>query len=200
MVSTLKKIEFVFIFLLLPTVIFYLDSVIIAFSILYLIFCVSGILLYFDKNFKFFLLKKKTDWRFIFKISIVFIILGFFYTILLDKNLLFSFPKSNVYLWLTVIFVYPFLSVIPQEMIYRVLFFHRYCQNSNNLFLPLVINLMVFSYAHLIFHNIHALFITAFASPIFAYAYLKKSFFTCIILHSLGGQIIFTLGLGKFFF
>ena len=52
----------------------------------------------------------------------------------------------------------------------------------------------------LVFNNVHAILITAIVSPIFTYAYLKKSFFTCVILHALGGQIIFTLGLGKYFF
>ena len=62
------------------------------------------------------------------------------------------------------------------------------------------LNLVVFAYGHLVFSNMHAIIITAIVSPIFTYAYLKKSFLTCVILHTLGGQIIFTLGLGKYFF
>jgi len=63
-----------------------------------------------------------------------------------------------------------------------------------------LLNMIVFSYGHIVFNNVHAILITAIVSPIFTYAYLKKSFFTCIVLHALGGQIIFTLGLGKYFF
>ena len=64
----------------------------------------------------------------------------------------------------------------------------------------MALNLIVFSYGHIVFNNLHAILITAIVSPIFAYAYLKKSFLTCVVLHSLGGQIIFTLGLGKYFY
>ena len=126
MVSTLKKIEFLFIFLVFPSVIFFFNSTIIAFSILYLVFFTSGLILYNDKDFSFFSLKKKIDWKFVLKFSFLFLILGFFYTYILDENLLFNFPKSNFKLWLIVIFIYPFLSVIPQEIVYRVFFFQRY--------------------------------------------------------------------------
>ena len=119
---------------------------------------------------------------------------------LVDKKLLFIFPITNFKLWLLVIFIYPFLSVIPQEVVYRVFFFQRYFPKTNNFYFPLILNLIVFSYCHLVFNNLHAILITAIVSPIFTYAYLKKSFLTCVILHSLGGQIIFTLGLGKYFY
>ena len=200
MASTLKKIEFLFVFLVLPSVIFFFNSTVIAFSILYLIFFTSVLILYNDKDFSFYSLKKKIDWKFVLIFSFIFLILGFFYTLILDENLLFNFPKSNIKLWLVVIFMYPFLSVIPQEIVYRVFFFQRFFPKKNKMVFSILINLVFFSYGHLIFYNIHAILITAIVSPIFAYAYLQKSFLTCIILHSLGGQIIFTLGLGKFFY
>ena len=62
------------------------------------------------------------------------------------------------------------------------------------------INTLVFSLGHIVFDNIHAVLITAIVSPIFSYAYLKKSFLTCFIIHSIGGQILFTFGLGEFFY
>ena len=118
----------------------------------------------------------------------------------MDKDLLFIFPKTNFELWLLVILIYPFLSVIPQEIVYRVFFFQRYFPNERSFYFLTLLNMIVFSYGHIVFNNVHAILITAIVSPIFTYAYLKKSFFTCIVLHALGGQIIFTLGLGKYFF
>ena len=59
--------------------------------------------------------------------------------------------------------------------------------------------MFVFSYGHIVFNNVHAILITAIVSPIFTFAYLKKSFLTCVVLHSLGGQIIFTLVLVNIF-
>ena len=200
MANPLKKLEFFFIFLIIPSTIFFLDSSIIIFLTLYLVSILSLVILYFDKTFLFTSLKKKIDWKFVIIFSVIFFFLGFFYVLLVDKNLLFIFPKTNFKLWLIVIFIYPFLSVIPQELVYRVFFFQRYFPNINRFYFPVFLNLVVFAYGHLVFSNMHAIIITAIVSPIFTYAYLKKSFLTCVILHSLGGQIIFTLGLGKYFF
>ena len=157
-------------------------------------------ILYFDKSFSFTSLRKKIDWKFIIIFSLIFLSLSFLYVILLDKDLLFIFPKNNFELWLLVILIYPFLSVIPQEIVYRVFFFQRYFPNERSFYFLTLLNMIVFSYGHIVFNNVHAILITAIVSPIFTYAYLKKSFFTCIVLHALGGQIIFTLGLGKYFF
>ena len=200
MANPLKKLEFFFIFLIIPSTIFFLDSSIIIFLTLYLVSILSLVILYFDKTFLFTSLKKKIDWTFVIIFSVIFFFLGFFYVLLVDENLLFIFPKTNFKLWLIVIFIYPFLSVIPQELVYRVFFFQRYFPNINRFFFPMFLNLVVFAYGHLVFSNMHAIIITAIASPIFTYAYLKKSFLTCVTLHTLGGQIIFTLGLGKYFF
>jgi len=200
MANPLKKLEFFFIFLIIPSTIFFLDSSIIIFLTLYLVSILSLVILYFDKTFLFTSLKKKIDWTFVIIFSVIFFFLGFFYVLFFDENLLFIFPKTNFKLWLIVIFIYPFLSVIPQELVYRVFFFQRYFPNINRFYFPMFLNLVVFAYGHLVFSNMHAIIITAIVSPIFTYAYLKKSFLTCVILHTLGGQIIFTLGLGKYFF
>ena len=200
MANPIKKLEFFFIFLILPSAIFFLDSSIIVFLTLYLVFTLSIVILYFDKSFSFTSLRKKVDWKFIIIFSLIFFSLSFFYVILVDKDLLFIFPKTNFELWLLVILIYPFLSVIPQEIVYRVFFFQRYFPNERSFYFLTLLNMIVFSYGHIVFNNVHAILITAIVSPIFTYAYLKKSFFTCIVLHALGGQIIFCLGLGKYFF
>ncbi len=200
MANPIKKLEFFFIFFILPSAIFFLDSSIIVFLTLYLVFTLSIVILYFDKSFSFTSLRKKVDWKFIIIFSLIFLSLSFFYVILVDKDLLFIFPKTNFELWLLVILIYPFLSVIPQEIVYRVFFFQRYFPNERSFYFLTLLNMIVFSYGHIVFNNVHAILITAIVSPIFTYAYLKKSFFTCIVLHALGGQIIFTLGLGKYFF
>ena len=200
MANPIKKLEFFFIFLILPSAIFFLDSSVIVFLTLYSVFTLSLVILYFDKSFSFTSLRKKVDWKFIIIFSLIFLSLSFFYVILVDKDLLFIFPKTNFELWLLVILIYPFLSVIPQEIVYRVFFFQSYFPNERSFYFLTLLNMIVFSYGHIVFNNVHAILITAIVSPIFTYAYLKKSFFTCIVLHALGGQIIFTLGLGKYFF
>ena len=208
MVNTLKKklaIEFLIIFFLIPLVVilinlFISNQKVFVFLPLFLVFFLSLYLLKKTPSFSFNSLKKKIDWKFFFLISLVFIISGFFYTMILDRNLLFNLPKNYFFLWVAVIIFYPIFSVIPQEIIFRVLFFERYSCLFKNQFLCIVLNSIIFAYIHLVFHNFHAFFITLITSPIFAYAYVNKSFKTCFLVHTIGGQLVFTYGLGKYFY
>ena len=200
MASSLK-FELFFIYLFLPTIILFFQSKILIFTLLYLVFIFAFLRLRKDKSFELKALTKKINWKISFIYFFVFLVSGYFYVLFYDPNILLSFPKDNFQLWVIVMFIYPFFSVIPQEIIYRVFFYHRYKKLfSGNLLLLTLLNLFFFSFAHIVFNNPHAILITAIASPIFSYLYIKESFFTCVLVHSLGGQIIFTLGLGKFFY
>ncbi len=194
-------LELFFIFLLLPSILFFLKSTLITFFTLYIVSLYSVLILKNKSYVKKVFSEKKLDFKFIFYFSLTFIISGLGYIFLLDESLLFRFPLENFKFWFVLMVAYPLLSVLPQELVYRVFFFFRYKSlfKNNEKFL-LIINTLLFSFGHIVFHNIHSIFITAIVSPIFAFAYLKRSFLTCLILHSIGGQIIFTLGLGKFFY
>ncbi len=208
MVNTLKKklaIEFLIIFFLIPLVVilinlFISNQKVFVFLPLFLVFFLSLYLLKKTPSFSFNSLKKKIDWKFFFLISLVFVISGFFYTMILDRNLLFNLPKNYFFLWVAVMIFYPIFSVIPQEIIFRVLFFERYSCLFKNQFLYLILNSIIFAYIHLVFQNFHAFFITLITSPVFAHAYVNKSFKTCFLTHTIGGQLVFTYGLGKYFY
>ena len=208
MVYTLKKklkIEFFIIYFLIPLIVisikfFFSEQKIFVFLPLFLVFFLSLYLLKKTSSFSFNSFKKKIDWNFFFLTSLFFLISGFFYTIILDSNLLFNLPKNYFFLWVAVMLVYPFFSVLPQEIIFRVLFFERYSCLFKNQFLYLILNSIIFAYIHLVFQNFHAFFITLITSPIFAYAYINKSFKTCFLTHTIGGQLVFTYGLGKYFY
>ena len=208
MVDTLKKklkIEFLIIYFLIPLIVilikfFFSEKKIFVFLPLFLVFFLSLYLLKKTSSFSFESLKKKTEWKFFFLVSLFFVVSGFVYTIILDSNLLFNLPKNYFFLWVAVIFIYPILSVIPQEIVFRVLFFERYSCLFKNKFLYIILNSIIFAYIHLVFQNFHAFFITLITSPIFAHAYLNKSFKTCFLVHTVGGQLVFTYGLGKYFY
>ena len=208
MVNTLKKklaIEFLIIFFLIPLVVilinlFISNQKVFVFLPLFLVFFLSLYLLKKTPSFSFNSLKKKIDWKFFFLISLVFVISGFLYTMILDRNLLFNLPKNYFFLWVAVMIFYPIFSVIPQEIIFRVLFFERYSCLFKNQFLYLILNSIIFAYIHLVFQNFHAFFITLITSPVFAHAYVNKSFKTCFLTHTIGGQLVFTYGLGNFFY
>lgn len=199
MASSIKT-EFFLIFIFLPIILLFISDTKLIFTTLYIVFFFSLCKIKKDKTFNFSRLKKKPDWKFIFLYFLIFSLIGFFYTFFVDKSLFFVLPKESPKVWLLVIILYPIFSVIPQEFIYRVFFFQRYKNIlSKNLFIKYFINSFVFSYAHIVFQNYHAVIITALVSPIFYYSYKRKSFLTCILVHSIGGIIIFTYGLGKFF-
>ena len=208
MVNTIKKklkIEFFIIYFLIPLIVifinfFFSEQKIFVFLPLFLVFLLSLYLLKKTPSFSFDFLKKKTEWKFFFLVSLIFVVSGFVYTIILDSNLLFNLPKNYFFIWVAVILIYPILSVIPQEIIFRVLFFERYSCLFKNQFLYLILNSIIFAYIHLVFQNFHAFFITLITSPIFAYAYLNKSFKTCFLTHTVGGQLVFTYGLGEYFY
>ena len=208
MASTIKKklkIEFLVIYFLIPLMVifinfFFSEQKIFVFLPLFLVFFLSLYLLKKTPSFSFDFLKKETEWKFFFLVSLIFIVSGFFYTIILDSNLLFKLPKNYFFIWIAVILFYPILSVIPQEIIFRVLFFERYSCLFKNQFLYLILNSIIFAYIHLVFQNFHAFFITLITSPIFAHAYLNKSFKTCFLTHTVGGQLVFTYGLGEYFY
>ena len=199
MVSSIK-IEFILIFIFLPIILFFIPATKIIFATLYVVFFFSLLSLKRDNTFNFSSLKNKPDWKFIRLYFFIFSFLGLFYTFLVDRSLFFIFPRENPKVWLLVIILYPLFSVIPQEVIYRVFFLQRYKDIlSKNLFIKYTVNSFIFSFAHIVFQNYHAVIITALVSPIFYYAYERKSFLTCILIHSIGGIMIFTYGLGKFF-
>ena len=194
------KIEFFLVFIFLPIILFFIPETKLIFTTLYIVFFFSLWKIKKDKTFNFSRLKNKPDWKFIFLYFLIFSLLGFFYTFFVDKSLFFIFPKESPNVWLLVIILYPLFSVIPQEVIYRVFFLQRYKYIlSENLFVRYTVNSFIFSFAHIVFQNYHAVIITALVSPIFYYAYERKSFLTCILIHSIGGIIIFTFGLGKYF-
>ena len=200
MASSLK-FELFLIYLFLPSFILFFQSKILIFTLLYLVFIFTFLRLRKDKSFDLKALTKKINWKISFIYFFVFLVSGYFYVLFYDPNILLSFPKDKFQLWVIVMFIYPFLSVIPQEIIYRVYFYHRYKKLFNgNLLLLTLLNLFFFSFAHIVFNNPHAILITAIASPIFSYLYIKESFLTCVLVHSIGGQILFTLGLGKYFY
>ena len=192
MVSTLK-FEFFIIFFFIPIFISFNNSSILVFIFLYLVFFYSLNFLRKD-NFDFSKLKKKVNFNFVLLWTIIFLISGFIYTLILDKNLLFKFPANNFEKWLLVVVLYPLFSVLPQEVIFRVFFLRRYKNFlKEKKLLKYLINSIVFSFGHIVFNNFHAVLITFLVSAVFTYAFAKKSFSTLI---SIQEKISFAKELG----
>ena len=89
---------------------------------------------------------------------------------------------------------YLLFSVIPQEIIFRFLFFYKY-KNYFNKFEILLLNSLVFSFCHLIYFDIYILLFSFFGNLLFTFNYIKnKSLLVVIIEHFLLGQTLIILG------
>ena len=89
---------------------------------------------------------------------------------------------------------YLFFSVIPQEIIFRFLFFYRYKDyfDQNEI---LLLNSLVFCFCHIIYFDIYILLFSFFGNLLFSFNYLKnKSLLLVIIEHFLIGQTLIILG------
>ncbi len=131
-------------------------------------------------------------------ISLLLLVLGTILIKLYDKNLLFQVVKQKPGLWVTILFVYTFLSVFPQEVIYRKFFYERYQQLFNNKKIFFLLNVSCFALCHLFLKSIPVLIITFIGGCFFAYTYEKEQSITWVSLeHALYGNLVFTLGLGE---
>ncbi|MDO5704841.1 MAG: CPBP family intramembrane metalloprotease [Paracoccus sp. (in: a-proteobacteria)] len=95
--------------------------------------------------------------------------------------------------------LYPLLSALPQELIFRPLFFHRYGGLFDNQRQALLANSVIFSFAHLMYWSWIVAAMTLIGGWIFARAYLKHGFPAAWVLHAVAGNLIFAVGMGVYF-
>ncbi len=112
----------------------------------------------------------------------------------------FGLVREQPWLLAMIVLFYPFLSALPQELIFRPLFFRRYGK-----LLPagalLVANAALFSLAHLMYWSVVVAAMTFAGGLVFGWAYRnRRSFPLAVVLHAVSGWVIFTVGLGVFFY
>ena len=89
---------------------------------------------------------------------------------------------------------YLLFSVIPQEIIFRFLFFYKY-KDYFNKFEILLLNSFVFSFCHLIYFDIYIVILSFFGNLLFALNYMQnKSLLLVIVEHFFLGQTLIILG------
>jgi membrane protease YdiL (CAAX protease family) len=116
----------------------------------------------------------------------------------LRPDLFLSFPRERTALWAMVMFLYPIVSVYPQNIIYRAFIFHRYRGLIGDPRLLVVLSAVAFCWGHIVFQNVLALVLTLAGGVIFAATYYRtRSLLASSFEHALYGCLIFTVGLGK---
>ena len=111
-----------------------------------------------------------------------------------DEFLLNNLDLKKYYFTSVLLLFYLLFSVIPQEIIFRFLFFYKY-KDYFNKFEILLLNSLVFSFCHLIYFDIYILLFSFFGNLLFTFNYMQnKSLLVVIIEHFLLGQTLIILG------
>ena len=101
---------------------------------------------------------------------------------------------TKYYFTSALLLFYLLFSVIPQEIIFRFLFFYKY-KDYFDKFEILLLNSLVFSFCHLIYFDIYILLFSFFGNLLFTFNYMKnKSLLVVIVEHFLLGQTLIILG------
>jgi len=195
-----KLVEFFLIFIILPIsfVIPYSIGVKAIITLIGLIYII--VVLFKIENIKFNISKQinwKAFWKYTLMKLIVIALLTGLFVFFVSRDNLFIVPKTKPKLWITILFIYSFLSVYPQELIYRTFYFKRYNTLFKNKNLFMFVNAIVFSLAHLFFRNPLVIILTFIGGILFAITYHQtKSTLLVSIEHALFGCWLYTVGMG----
>jgi uncharacterized protein len=99
------------------------------------------------------------------------------------------------------ILMYPLLSALPQEVIFREFFFYRYGLLFRHPAVLVAVNATLFSFAHIYFTSWIVMVFTLVGGLIFTLTYLRtRSLLVVSIEHTLYGLMILSSGLGEYFY
>lgn len=121
-------------------------------------------------------------------------------------DLFLTLPRTHPFFWALLMVLYPVLSVYPQALLYRAFLFHRYrpllqVSPRTESWLLIVISAATFALMHLVFHNWVAIALTFPGGILFARRYLDtRSLCVSWFEHALYGCLLFTIGLGPYFY
>lgn len=113
----------------------------------------------------------------------------------------FELPRQRTGLWVLIVCLYPILSVYPQGIVYRALYYRRYAVLWSSPLLARLAGAVAFSLAHMVFMNPWALALTFAGGWFFNRTYERtQSLPVSNLEHALCGVAVFTIGLGRFFY
>jgi hypothetical protein len=108
-------------------------------------------------------------------------------------------PRRRPLLWLLLVVLYPTLSALPQGILWRVLFVHRYAALFDGRMSLLVAGALAFSFGHITYRSSRALAVTAVGGALFLDTYLRShSMILAAAEHGAYGIVAFSAGLGRF--
>ncbi|MBK1783890.1 CPBP family intramembrane glutamic endopeptidase [Prauserella cavernicola] len=120
---------------------------------------------------------------------------------LTTPDLLLALPSEQPGLWALIVLGYPLASVYPQELLFRTFLFHRYRPVFGEGALMVAASAATFGFVHIAFGNWIAVVLSTAGGVIFANRYRRsRSLLTVSVEHALYGLLMFTIGLGEYFY
>ena len=120
---------------------------------------------------------------------------------LMEPEWFLSMPRDRPLAWLTVILAYPFFSVIPQGILYRSFFCHRYQPLFGGGIAMVIVAAASFGFAHIVMHRWEPILMTTVGGLVLTSTLLRRrSGLLADVEHALYGDLAFTLGLGVWIF
>ncbi len=145
--------------------------------------------------------ESRFDWRLIGLIGLATLVTGVVVLWLTEPGALFFLLRQQPGLLLLILCLYPLLSALPQELVFRALFFRRYAPILPRGKAALWLNAAVFSFAHLMYWNLLVAGMTFAGGLVFAHVYARQGNFPlAVALHAVAGNVVFLVGLGVFFY
>jgi len=198
-------LEYSLLFFAVPAIIAFSPPRIPFFALLYSATAICALLLLLDRSFDRSQLWNKAALRTglpgVLSLWVVGVVVLSLLIKFLAPHLWLAFPREKPLVWAAVMVLYPILSVFAQNIIYRAFIFHRYRSIFPSPNAMIWASAAAFSFAHIIFLNAVAIFLTLAGGLIFAHTYHKhRSILLVSIEHALYGCLLFTVGLGWYLY
>lgn len=117
----------------------------------------------------------------------------------LKPELFLHWPMNQPWMWVATLLIYPIVSVIPQEIIFRTFFFHRYKRILPSKYARWALSTFLFGLAHLVYGNWVAVVVSWIGGAIFGYRYMHTNSTPVVVIeHAIWGSFLFTIGLGSY--
>jgi membrane protease YdiL (CAAX protease family) len=121
-------------------------------------------------------------------------------TCLVAPDELFRLPSERTELWLAILLSYPLLSVVPQELVFRPFFFHRYRPLFGGERALWLGSALAFGWAHALFGEPLSVLLSGLGGLLFGRTWLRtRSLWLVSFEHALYGCFVFTVGLHGYF-
>ncbi|MFV0384922.1 type II CAAX prenyl endopeptidase Rce1 family protein [Paracoccus sp. (in: a-proteobacteria)] len=146
------------------------------------------------------ILGRRIPWQEVAGIALAVLAIGSVILWIVRPEVLFNLPLRQPRLLLFIWCLYPLLSALPQELIFRPLFFHRYAALLPSGRAAIALNAVVFSFAHLMYWSWVVALLTFLGGWAFARAYLRHGFPAAWLLHAVAGNMLFAVGMGYYFY